>query len=227
MSSVDVVVPLMAANDAVARDHRAMFAARGIYALNLMSGPGAGKTSLLECVLPLLAARHACAVLEGDIAGRADADRLERTGVRVAQVNTGAECHLEAQMIHDTLVALSVRDPELLVIENVGNLVCPAEFDLGEDDCVMVLSVTEGHDKPKKYPLMFRHARLLVINKIDLLPHTNFDLEAAVRDARDLHPGLEVLAVSCRTGEGIPELAQWIDERIASKRLAPVVEDAR
>ncbi len=225
MSTVDVAVPLMAANDAVARDHRAMFAARGIYALNLMSGPGAGKTSLLEGVLPLLAARYTCAVLEGDIAGHADADRLRGTGARVAQVNTGAECHLEAQMIHDTLVELSVRDPELVVIENVGNLVCPAEFDLGEDDCVMVLSVTEGHDKPKKYPLMFRHARLLVLNKIDLLPYTNFDLEAAVRDARDLHPGIEVLAVSCRTGEGLPELAAWIEERMAAKAATAVREE--
>jgi len=159
-------------------------------------------------------------VIEGDIAGSADKDRLEGFGCTVHQINTGAACHLDARMVHRLLHGLADDGCDVVVIENVGNLVCPAEFDLGEDDAVMLLSVTEGHDKPKKYPLMFRRADLLVINKVDLLDRTNFDPQAAMSAVQDVHPGVAVLSTSCRTGEGIEDVVAWLEWRIATKKAA-------
>jgi hydrogenase nickel incorporation protein HypB len=221
MHLIDVQTGLLANNDAVAAENREMLAKRGIYAVNVMSAPGAGKTSLLERVLPLLAKRWRVAVIEGDIVGSADAERLAKLDLPVEQINTGGACHLDARMVHHAVHEVVHGPSDALVFENVGNLVCPAEFDLGEDDAVMLLSVTEGHDKPKKYPLMFRRAGLLVLNKIDLLSMTDFSVDEAVAAARDVHPGLEVIRTSCRTGEGIAEVAAWVEGRIAAKRARP------
>ncbi len=221
MHEVDVRAGLLEPNAAVARENRALLATRGVYAANLMSAPGSGKTSLLEHVIPALESRHRVGVVEGDMTGRADADRLEGFGVPVHQVNTGAACHLDARMVHHALHDLADAGCDVVLIENVGNLVCPAEFDLGEDDAVMLLSVAEGSDKPKKYPLMFRRASLVIVNKLDLLDRTDFDLAAAVAAMRDVHPGVGILTVSCRTGEGIEEIAAWLEARIAAKGAGP------
>jgi hydrogenase nickel incorporation protein HypB len=189
-----------------------------VYAVNLMSAPGAGKTTLLERTLERLAAGPRFAVIEGDIQGSADADRLERFGIPVRQINTNGACHLDPRQVAAALDTIDLGAIDLLFIENVGNLVCPAEFDLGESDRVMLLSVTEGHDKPAKYPLMFRTADLLILNKVDLLPHTNFDSVEASRVARVLHEGIEILDVSCRTGDGLDRWAAWLEHRLAHAR---------
>ncbi len=220
MHQIDVKAGLLEPNDAIARENREYLTAHGIYTVDIMSAPGSGKTSLLEWMIPLLAARYRLAVVEGDIVGNADKERLDGFGMPVYQINTGAACHLDAHMVHPTLHRVVEGGTEVLLIENVGNLVCPAEFDLGEDDVVMLLSVTEGHDKPKKYPLMFRRAALVAINKVDLLDRTNFDLPSAIAAARDVHPGIAVLTTSCRTGEGIDDVVAWLEWRIAAKRAA-------
>jgi len=218
---IDVKAGLLEPNDTVARENRHFLAELGLYAVNLMSAPGSGKTSLLERVLPMLGERHRVGVIEGDIVGSCDKDRLDGFGGPVHQINTGAACHLDARMVHHELHHLADDGCEVVVIENVGNLVCPAEFDLGEDDAVMLLSVTEGDDKPKKYPLMFRRADLVVVNKMDLLDRTDFSLPAAVAAVRDVHPGVAILTTSCRTGEGIEDVVAWLEWRIATKRAAP------
>ncbi len=221
MHEIDVRAGLLEPNDAVARENRALLAERGMYAANLMSAPGSGKTALLERIVPALAPGHRLGVIEGDIAGHADKDRLEACAVPVTQINTGAACHLDARMVHRALHDLADGGCDVVLIENVGNLVCPAEFDLGEDDAVMLLSVTEGHDKPKKYPLMFRRAALVAVNKVDLLDRTDFDLGSAFAAIRDVHPGVAIVTTSCRSGEGIEDVVAWLESRIAAKRAAP------
>jgi hydrogenase nickel incorporation protein HypB len=212
---------LLAPNDEIARENRAMLATHGVYAANLMSAPGAGKTSLLERLVPRLTARHRLVVIEGDIVGREDARRIERLGVPVEQINTGGACHLDARMVHHAVHRATDGGfgvmPDVVLIENVGNLVCPAEFDLGEDDAIMLLSLAEGDDKPKKYPLMFRRADVVLITKLDLSGFTDFSLPAATRAIRDVHPGVTILPLSCRTGEGLAEVEQWLEGRIAAK----------
>jgi hydrogenase nickel incorporation protein HypB len=182
----------------------------------MMSSPGAGKTTLLERTLERLGSRVRIGVLEGDVQTTLDADRLERFNIPIAQVNTdpgfGAECHLDANMVRSGLPALPLEHIDILIIENVGNLVCPAEFKVGEDTRVMVFSVTEGEDKPLKYPLMFRSVELVVINKIDLLPHLDFDLDALRRNLRMVNPAAEVMLVSARTGEGVAEWCEWLSQ---------------
>jgi hydrogenase nickel incorporation protein HypB len=220
MHEIDLQAGLLEPNDAVARENRELLGARDVYAVNLMSAPGSGKTSLLERLVPALRARHRVAVIEGDIVGSADKERLEGFGVPVHQINTGAACHLDARMVHRVLHDVADEGCDVVLIENVGNLVCPAEFDLGEDDAMMLLSVTEGHDKPKKYPLMFRRAGLVAVNKVDLLDRTDFDLGAAVAAIRDVHPGVAILTTSCRTGEGVEDVVAWLEWRIAAKRAA-------
>ena len=199
---------LLAYNQSFADANRQLFAARGLLALNLVSSPGSGKTSLLARTLEALREEMPLAVIEGDQQTSRDTDRLRATGAPAVQVNTGKGCHLDAHMVGHALEILALPEGGVLFIENVGNLVCPAGFDLGEAHKVVVLSVTEGEDKPLKYPNMFAAADLLLLNKIDLLPHLDFDVEQCLDYARRINPDLIILQLSARTGEG---LAAWLD----------------
>jgi hydrogenase nickel incorporation protein HypB len=217
-TKVRVVEGVLDANDTIARANRADFDAAGVAVINLMSAPGAGKTSLLERAVHDLDGIRV-GVLEGDVQGSLDADRLATLDVPVTQINTdpsfGGECHLDANMVRSALPAVPLDELDLLVIENVGNLVCPAEFRVGEDRRVMVSSVTEGEDKPLKYPLLFRATELVLVNKIDLLPHLDFDLDRFLAHLDAVHPGVRRLLVSARTGEGIEEWRRWLAEATA------------
>lgn len=204
-------------NGAHAAVNRARLAERGVLALNLVSSPGSGKTTLLVETLKRLGQRMPVAVIEGDQETSRDADRIRATGAPAIQINTGKGCHLDAHQVGHALDALPLAEGAVLFVENVGNLVCPAAFDLGEAHKVAILSVTEGEDKPLKYPDLFQAADLLLVNKIDLLPHLDFDLEACIAAARRVKPNLPVLTVSARTGEGI---AQWIAWLEAARTLA-------
>jgi len=220
---VRVVEDALDANNTIAAANRADFDRDNVTVLNLMSAPGAGKTTLLVEALPNLEGVRA-GVLEGDVAGSLDADRLADVHVPVTQLNTdqgfGGECHLDANMVRSALPSLPLSELDLLVIENVGNLVCPAEFRVGEDARAMVSSVTEGEDKPLKYPLMFRACELVILNKVDLLPHLDFDVEKFLYHLDGVHPGVPHLLVSARTGEGMDELRDWL-EKLASRAGAP------
>jgi hydrogenase nickel incorporation protein HypB len=212
-TKVRVVADALDANNTIAQANRLDFDRHGVAVVNLMSAPGAGKTRLLERVLGDLDGVRA-GVLEGDVAGSFDADRLSLLHVPVVQLNTGAgfggECHLDANMVRTAIPSLPLEEIDLLVIENVGNLVCPAEFRVGEDARIMVCSVTEGEDKPLKYPLMFRACELVVINKIDLLPHLDTDLDRLLANLDAVHPGVERMLVSARTGEGVDAFRAWL-----------------
>jgi hydrogenase nickel incorporation protein HypB len=211
-TKVKVVEDALDANNTIARANRDDFDRAGVAVVNMMSAPGAGKTSLLERVLRDLDVR--VAVLEGDVQGSLDADRLATLHVPVTQLNTdagfGGECHLDANMVRSALPEIPLEDVELLVVENVGNLVCPAEFKIGEDVRVMVASVAEGEDKPLKYPLMFRACELVLVNKIDLLPHLDFDLDLFLHNLEKVNPDAERMLVSARTGEGIETWRDWL-----------------
>jgi hydrogenase nickel incorporation protein HypB len=215
---VDVGEALLAKNDAIAARNRALLAARGVFALNLVSSPGSGKTSLLVRTVEAWAARTAIAVVEGDQQTSRDAERVRATGVRAVQINTGKGCHLDAQMVATALSELEPIDAGLLMIENVGNLVCPAAFDLGEAHKVVILSVTEGEDKPLKYPDMFHAADLLVLSKVDLLPHVEFDVAMALDFAQRVRPGIEVIQLSSRTGQGLDAWLAWLERGVAAVR---------
>jgi hydrogenase nickel incorporation protein HypB len=223
---VRVVEDALDANNTIARANRADFDRAGVSVLNLMSAPGAGKTSLLETALssPLPGGARA-GVLEGDVQGSLDADRLADRHVPVVQLNTdsgfGGECHLDANMVRSAIDQLPLSEIELLVIENVGNLVCPAEFRVGEDARAMVCSVTEGEDKPLKYPLMFRACELVVINKIDLLAHLDFDLDLLIYHLDAVNPSARRILTSARTGEGVEDLRDWLAELVARTAPAP------
>jgi hydrogenase nickel incorporation protein HypB len=207
---VKVVTRILEANDRIAEDNRKRFQAAGVTVVNLMGAPGAGKTTLLERTIRALQSRLKVGVIEGDIVGTDDAERIGALGVPVVQINTGGACHLDANMISEVLDELPLAELDLLIIENVGNLVCPAEFKVGEDAKMMVLSIAEGHDKPLKYPLMFRESSALVLNKIDLLPYMNTDMNKVRNDSLALNPKLQIFEVSCATGEGIDRWAQWL-----------------
>lgn len=208
---VKVVTRILEANDRIAEENRKRFKDAGIYVVNLMGAPGAGKTTLLERTIRALKPRVKIGVIEGDIVGTDDAERIGALDVPVVQINTGGACHLDANMISEVLDELSLKDLDLLIIENVGNLVCPAEFNVGEDVKMMVLSIAEGHDKPLKYPLMFRESSALVLNKIDLLPYMNTDIHKVRNDSLALNPQLKIFEVSCTTGAGIDEWATWLN----------------
>ncbi|MGB9859266.1 MAG: hydrogenase nickel incorporation protein HypB [Moorellaceae bacterium] len=202
-----------------AEDNRALLSAKGITALNLIGSPGAGKTSILEATMACLAGEIKLGVIEGDIATSRDAARLAKWNVPVVQINTAGACHLDAKLIAAALSELPLEELELLFIENVGNLVCPAEFDLGEDFKVGILSVAEGSDKPLKYPLVFQEARALILNKIDLLPYTDFDLEAFQLEVQRLNPYLKILPLSARTKQGLEDWCTWLKQLVASKKV--------
>jgi hydrogenase nickel incorporation protein HypB len=212
-TKVAVAEDALDANTTIANANRHDFDHAGVAVVNLMSAPGSGKTTLLERALPQLEARPG--VLEGDVQGSIDADRLAAVHVPVVQLNTGngfgGECHLDANMVRSTLPDLPLDEIDLLVVENVGNLVCPAEFKIGEDTRAMVCSVTEGEDKPLKYPLMFRACELVVVNKIDLLEHLDFDLDKFLYHLDSVHPGVERMLVSARTGEGVEGFRDWLE----------------
>jgi hydrogenase nickel incorporation protein HypB len=206
------------ANDTLARANRDLFDRAGTYAINMMSSPGAGKTALLERTLDRLRGKLRLGVLEGDVQTTLDADRLARFHIPLVQVNTdpgfGGECHLDANMVRSGLGELPLEDIDVLIIENVGNLVCPAEFRVGEDVRVMVYSVTEGEEKPLKYPLMFRSADLVLVNKVDLLEHLDFDLEQFLGSLDAVNPGVRTVLTSARTGQGIGEWCDWLGQRL-------------
>ena len=210
---VRVVEDALDANNTIARANRDDFDRAGVTVVNLMSAPGSGKTTLLEKVLGDVGELRV-GVLEGDVQGTLDADRLTHLHIPVAQLQTdqgfGGECHLDANMVRSALTALPLDELDLLIVENVGNLVCPAEFRIGEDARIMVASVAEGDDKPLKYPLMFRACELVVVNKIDLLEHVDFDLDRFDHHLDAVHPGVERMRVSARTGEGLDAFRDWL-----------------
>lgn len=210
MPKVTIAEHMLAANDTSAEAIRRRLAERGVRALNLMSSPGAGKTTLLERSVERLRGRLALGVIEGDIATTFDAERLERLGAETVQITTRGECHLEARMVNAALDQLDLAAVELLLIENVGNLVCPAGWNLGEDARVVVASVTEGDDKPAKYPQMFAVADALVINKLDLLPYVDYDLARVRGFALEVNPRLRIFELSCRSGEGLDAWLHWL-----------------
>jgi hydrogenase nickel incorporation protein HypB len=207
---VKVVTRILEANDRIAEENRKRFQEAGVYVINLMGAPGAGKTTLLERTISALKPHIRVGVIEGDIVGSDDAERIGALNVPVVQINTGGACHLDANMINEVLDELPLRELDLLIIENVGNLVCPAEFKVGEDRKMMVLSIAEGHDKPLKYPLMFRESSALVLNKIDLLPYMNTDLNKVRNDSLALNPQLKIFEVSCASGAGIDAWTTWL-----------------
>jgi hydrogenase nickel incorporation protein HypB len=230
-TKVRLVEGVLDANDTIAGANRADFDAHGVTVVNLMSAPGAGKTALLERALAGLArAGVRAGVLEGDVQGSIDADRLSLLHVPVAQVNTsagfGGECHLDANMVRSALHELPLDELDLLVIENVGNLVCPAEFRVGEDARIMVCSVTEGEDKPLKYPLMFRACELVIVNKVDLLPHLpGYDVDRLRSNVATVNPSARTLLTSARTGEGVGELRAWLRQLPERTRTAATLGD--
>ena len=216
-----VLENVLDANDALAQANRQQFDQSGTYVINLMSSPGAGKTALLERTLERLRGKLRLGILEGDVQTTLDADRLARFHVPLVQVNTdpgfGGECHLDANMVRSGLSELPLQDVEILVIENVGNLVCPAEFRVGEDARVMVYSITEGEEKPLKYPLMFRSADLVLVNKVDLLQHLDFDMEQFLGNLDAVNPGVPRVLTSARTGQGVEEWCSWLEQRFPAR----------
>ena len=216
---VQIEQDILSRNNAYAHENRQLLAGQGIFALNLVSGPGSGKTTLLCKTITMLAGLPV-AVIEGDQQTSMDAERIRATGAPAVQINTGKGCHLDAHMVGHAMSRLALKDDSLLMIENVGNLVCPAAFDLGEAHKVVILSVTEGEDKPIKYPDMFRAASLMLLNKIDLLPHLDFDVEAALAYARRVNPQIRVIQLSATRGEGMDEWLQFLRDGLASAAAA-------
>ena len=215
---IPVVENILSANDRLAAENRARIDAAGVFAINIMASPGAGKTSLIEQTLPRLAEKLRVAVVDGDIATSIDADRAAAAGAGASiQINTGGECHLDAVMLHGALNQIDLSQFDLLIVENVGNLVCPAGFQLGTHKSILVASVPEGDDKPYKYPGMYRGVDALVINKVDLLPYINFRMDYFTRGVEALNPGVVTFPTSCRTGEGIEVWVNWLIENAKRK----------
>ena len=218
MSIVTIERKVLEKNDEIAASNRALFGQHSLLVINIVSSPGAGKTTLLERTIEGLTGRLRIGVVEGDVQTDLDAQRVARYGVPAVQIVTRGGCHLEAQLVRDAVDTMDLGALDLLVIENVGNLVCPANYDLGEALKVVVLSTTEGDDKPLKYPGMFKRAAVLVVNKIDLLPYVNAKLENIERNAREINPDLTVFRTSCTTGEGIAAWCDWLTQRVAAAR---------
>lgn len=217
---IPVVRNILEANSATAEELRKLFAEKNILVLNLISSPGAGKTTLLERTLTDLGSKYGMAVIEGDLMTDNDARRVAATGAQAVQINTEGGCHLDAAMVSNALVSLDLDNVDILFVENVGNLVCPVEFDVGEDAKIALLSVTEGDDKPEKYPLLFELSKAMVLNKVDLLPYVDFDLDRAEAFARSLNKGLASFRVSCRNPEGLDAWYGWIENALTEKRAA-------
>jgi len=215
---VSVVKNILEANERIAQENRALFDEKDLVVFNLMSSPGAGKTSLLEKTISALKDDLRMGVIEGDIQSSQDAERIAAMGIPAVQINTGGACHLDGNMIRDTFKEFDFDALDLLVVENVGNLVCPAEFKVGEDFKAMILSVTEGDDKPAKYPLMFHESEVLLINKIDLLPYVDCSLEKIRQESLKVNPGLTIFEISCKTGEGLNAWVDWLKEKVKTRR---------
>lgn len=215
---IDVVRNILEANDAVAADLNAHLTSRGILTLNLMSSPGSGKTSLLERTLTDLKGEFSMAVIEGDCQTENDARRVAATGARAVQINTEGGCHLDSSMVRDACHKLGLDGVDILVVENVGNLVCPAEFSVGEDYKVTILSVTEGDDKPEKYPFIFAESKVMILNKIDLLPYVNFNVDRACAFARAINKDIEIFSLSATTGQGMDAWYDWLRRERDKKR---------
>jgi len=219
---IKVVRRVLDINEKMAEQNRKMFTEKGIFVLNVMSSPGSGKTTTLEKTLVRIRPQIQCAVIVGDICTTNDADRLAVSGVPVVQINTdefGGDCHLAAHVIEKAVGGLDLDDIDLLIVENVGNLVCPAEFDIGEDARAVVLSVTEGEDKPAKYPLMFRECEVALLNKIDLLPYLDYDKDKAIDYIHQVHPGMPVFEISAKTEEGFEPWLEWLVGKVRQKAL--------
>ena len=213
---VDVLQNILSVNERIAKDNRDLFDKKKIFVINLMASPGAGKTSFVLQMIDNLKDKFRLAVIEGDVASQVDAEKIKAHGVPSIQINTGGACHLEANMIKNALVHLDLDNIDVLIIENVGNLVCPADFKLGEDMKILILSIPEGDDKPLKYPLMFAEADVLILNKIDLLELSDFDLKKAREITTNLNADLVTFEVSCKTGQGIDEWNNWLVDRIGN-----------
>ncbi|MEW6351980.1 MAG: hydrogenase nickel incorporation protein HypB [Thermodesulfobacteriota bacterium] len=217
VKTVNVNEDILGANDVIAENLRTRFTEAGVFVVNLMSSPGAGKTSMVLLTIRALAGTHKIGVIEGDLASDVDAQAIAKTGVDVVQINTSGACHLDANMIRSAADKLGLEGKKLIIIENVGNLVCPAEFKVGEDVKVMILSIPEGHDKPLKYPLMFTESDALILNKTDLLPYTDFDVELLRKTVLAMNPKMEIFPVSAKTGEGVELFVKWLDKMINGK----------
>ena len=214
---IKVIKNILEANEVIASQNRTLFAEKGVFVINLMGSPGAGKTTLLEKTIENLRDRNRIAVIEGDIATSRDAERIAAHAIPAVQINTGGACHLDGNMVRGGLKEFDLDQIDLLIVENVGNLVCPAEFNIGENDKAMIISVTEGDDKPEKYPLMFQVSSVLLLNKIDLVPYLDFDMEKFQSDALKINPKLRIMAISCKTGKGLDSWFSWIKERAGTK----------
>lgn len=217
VKTLNVNEDILSANDILAENLKAKFDNSRVFVMNLMSSPGAGKTSLILKIIEALSGKFEIGVIEGDIASDVDAQKVQSTSVDVVQINTKGACHLDANMILSAADSLGLDGKQLVIIENVGNLVCPAEFKLGEDVKVMILSIPEGHDKPLKYPLMFTESNALVLNKIDLLPYTDFSMEELRKTVLAMNPSIQIFPVSAKTGEGMEKLTEWLGNKISSK----------
>ncbi len=216
MSVITIERKVLEKNDEIARQNRELFRQLGLFVLNIVSSPGAGKTSILERTLEVLGENPKVSVIEGDVQTDFDAQRVARYRVPVVQIVTNGGCHLEARLVQDAVASMNLEGTRLLIIENVGNLVCPANFDLGEDMKVVVVSTTEGDDKPLKYPGMFRNASVLIINKIDLIPYLTCNMAVLRQNALQINPGLRVFETSCTTKAGIAEWCSWLREHCSA-----------
>jgi len=214
MHKIDVGAKILQANEEIAQENKEIFKKHGVFTVNIMSAPGAGKTSVLEETIKRLKDEFAIAVIEGDLQTSVDSDRIKALGIPAYQITTGNVCHLDARMIHNALHDFKLDGFDILFIENVGNLVCPAEFYLGEDLRAMVYSVVEGAEKPKKYPLMFHEVEVVLLNKIDLLPYAGVEIDELKKNVLEVNPTAKIFPISCRTGDGLDEWINWFRNRV-------------